>query len=134
MRIDFRPLPGPAGDVLRPLVDVAVGGLEDASLACLLDTGSLHNRFAMWVAREAGIDLTGVEPLSVGVGGRPVIARTVAVSLTLGDYRWDAQVAFCEPWPWDFQLLGQEGFLRYFRVVIEAAEHRLEITPNADRG
>ena len=129
MNISFRSLPGPNADVPRPLVDVDVAGLEDASLACLLDTGSLHNRFALWVAREAGLDLDDVEPESIGVGGRPVISRTAIVSLSMGGHRWEAPVAFCEPWPWDFQLLGQEGFLRYFRVVMEAAERRMEINP-----
>lgn len=127
MRIAFRTLPGSSRDVPRPLIDIDVSGLEDASLACLLDTGSLHNRFALWVAREAGLDLDDVEPESIGVGGRPVIARTVVVEMSLGGHRWEAPVSFCEPWPWDFQLLGQEGFLRYFRVVIEG--RHMEITP-----
>jgi len=130
VKIGFRSLPGPAEDVRRPLVDVKVGGLDDAALACLLDTGSLHNRFAAWVAREAGIDLDGIQPHSIGVGGRPVIARTTVVSLAVGSHRWEAPVAFCEPWPWDFQLLGQQGFLRFFRVVLDAADYRMEITPN----
>lgn len=130
MNISFRPLPGPAGDVPRPLIDVDVDGLDDTSLACLLDTGSLHNRFAAWVAREAGLDLSRVQPESIGVGGRPMIARTVTVGLALKGHRWEAPVAFCEPWPWDFQLLGQEGFLRHFRVLIDAADLRMDITAN----
>lgn len=130
MKFAFRALPGPSQDVRRPLVDVAMEGLDDAALACLVDTGSLHNRFALWIALEAGIDLSDIGPESIGVGGRPMIARTTTVALSVGSHRWEAPVAFCEPWPWDFQLLGQEGFLRFFRVMIDAANHRLEITPN----
>lgn len=59
-----------------------------------------------------------------------MIARTLTVGLRLGSHAWEAPVSFCEPWPWDFQLLGQEGFLRFFRVTIEAAAGRLEVTPS----
>lgn len=129
MKVPFRVLPGVTGDVPRPLIDVTLPDIEESAFACLLDTGSLHNRFASWVAREAGFDLDSVAPESIGVGGRPVIARTIPVRLRLGAYEWEAPVSFCEPWPWDFQLLGQEGFLRFFRVVIEAANRRVEMTP-----
>lgn len=130
MRVDFRALPGVNADVPRPLVDVGVAGLPDTLVTCLLDTGSLHNRFASWVAREAGLDLDGAPMESIGIGGRPVISQTIQVELRLGRHRWEAPVSFCRPWPWDFQLLGQEGFLRFFRVTIEAADRRLEIAPN----
>lgn len=128
MKVPFRVLPGSSEDIPRPMVDVSIEGLEEASLACLVDAGTLGNRFASWIAREAGIELTS-PPESIALGGRWVLARPATVELTLGAYRWEAPVWFCEPWPWDFQLLGQEGFLRYFRVTIEAANHRLEIIP-----
>lgn len=105
-------------------------GLPQTALGCLLDTGTLHNRFGLWVARAAGIDLSGVTTASIGVGGRPTIASTVTVGLRLGDVSWEAPVSFCDPWPWDFNLIGQEGFLRWFRVAIDAADRRLELEPN----
>lgn len=49
--------------------------------------------------------------------------------LSFGESRIDAPVWFCEPWPFAFHLLGQEGFLRYFRVTICAAEGWLECEP-----
>jgi len=128
MRIPFRLLPGVSLDIPRPLVDVHVTGLNETGLACLIDTGTLHNRFAAWIAREAGLDLDGIEPASIGVGGRPVIARTTTVALRIGRHAWEAPVSFCDPWPWDFQLLGQEGFLRHFRLTIQAAQGWLEIS------
>lgn len=48
----------------------------------------------------------------------------------LGDFIWEAPVSFCDPWPFDFQLLGHPGFLRWFRVVIDAADETLEVIPN----
>lgn len=111
------------------MVPVFVDGLDITPFSCLVDTGSLHNRFASWIADEAGIELENVRPASIGVGGRPTLARTVPVALRAGEHRWEAPVSFCDPWPWDFQLLGQEGFLRWFRLLVEAADRTLEITP-----
>jgi len=129
VKVPFRELPGRREDVPRPMLDVWVQGIEHTPLTSLADTGTVHNRFATWIARHAGIDLSDVPPESIGVGGRPVIARTVTVGLALGDYAWEAPISFCEPWPWDFQILGQEGFFRYFRVVVEAANRTMDIRP-----
>jgi len=43
--------------------------------------------------------------------------------------RYDAPVSFCDPWPFAFNLLGQEGFLRFFRLTLCAADCWLEIEP-----
>jgi len=40
-------------------------------------------------------------------------------------------VAFCNPWPFGFQLLGQEGFFRFFAVTLRAASFEIEIEPDA---
>ncbi|MGH2706210.1 MAG: hypothetical protein ACRDJ4_14330 [Actinomycetota bacterium] len=85
MKLAFRPLPGIHDATPRPIVVTFVAGLEETGVACLLDTGLLHNRFAGWVGREAGIDLGLVAPESLGVGGRPIIGRTVVVDLRVGD-------------------------------------------------
>ena len=58
-------------------------------------------------------------------------ARTVTCELHLANFAWEAPVAFCDPWPFDFQVLGQLGFLRWFRVVIDAADETFEVIPNA---
>ncbi|MCA1831169.1 MAG: hypothetical protein ABR548_11115 [Actinomycetota bacterium] len=129
MKIAFRALPGENTTVPRPIVNVYVDGISSVAMACLLDTGSLHNRFAGWIAQEAGIETGGVAAESIGVGGRSTIARTVTVRLGLGDFWWETPVSFCDPWPWDFNLLGQEGFLRWFTVTIKAAARTLEIKP-----
>lgn len=129
MRIDFRALPGSGAATPRPVIDVHVDGIERAALGCLLDTGTLHNRFGIGVARLAGLDLGGAPAESLGVGGRSTIGRTVAVGLRLGALSWEAPVTFCDPWPWDFQLLGQEGFPRWFTVVLEVADRRLDLRP-----
>ncbi|MGH8907337.1 MAG: aspartyl protease family protein [Egibacteraceae bacterium] len=131
MKLEFRPLPGASELTPRPIVDVQVEGFDRAPLGCLMDTGSLHNRFGAWVAHSAGIDLSTARAESLGVGGRPTTARTVTIGLRVGDVSWEAPVSFCDPWPWDFQLLGQEGFFRWFRVVVEAANRSLELEPQA---
>ena len=62
----------------------------------------------------------------VALGGFRTEARTVSVRLTVGDVTWEAPVAFCEPWPLSFHLLGQEGFFRWFRVTVRAARYTID--------
>lgn len=126
----FRGLPGMAEAVPRPIVDVLVGHDAGISVAALCDTGALHNRFAMWVAEEIGLDVQSIEPDAIGVGGQHLLARTTMVTLEIGGHAWDAPVSFCEPWPWSYQLLGQEGFLRWFEVTIRAADREMTLLPN----
>lgn len=132
MEIPFRLLPGRAEAVERPLVDVHVAGVSRTGLACLVDTGALRNRFGQWVADAAGIDLAGVETETFAMGGHLAIGRAIEVDLRVGDHYWRAPVSFCDPWPWDFQVLGQEGFLRYFDVGVSASRLRLDVVPAAE--
>ncbi len=117
------------GGIPRPIVDVGVQGIPEVPIPCLIDTGSIHNRFGLWVARSAGINLRGVPVETVGIGGVSISCRTALVGLTINGSSWEAPVAFCDPWPWDFNLLGQEGFFRWFTVTIQAADRRLDIRP-----
>ncbi|MGH2830501.1 MAG: retropepsin-like aspartic protease [Actinomycetota bacterium] len=127
----FKELPGTSQDYLRPAVPVTVEGIARAPQLCLLDTGALRNRFGAWVADAAGIDLTAVEAERVAVGGFVATARPSAVQLTLGDVTWETSVWFCDPWPLAFQLLGQEGFFRWFDVRMRAAVYEIEVNPEA---
>lgn len=123
----FRGLPGHTGIVPRPVIDVTLTHEHACRVVALCDTGALHNRFARWVADEIGLDLDGVEPEPIGVGGQHLLARSAVVSLRVGDTTWEAPVGFCEPWPWAYQLLGQEGFFRWFEVTVRAADRELDI-------
>ena len=128
MIVQFRGLPAVRGFVPRPVVDVVATHETSAHLLALCDTGALHNRFAAWVADDIGIDLTGIEPEAIGLGGQHLLARTATVALRIGDMEWEAPVSFCEPWPWSYQLLGQEGFSRWLEVIVRAADRELELT------
>ena len=114
MRYQFLELPGASGTLVRPVVPVQVEDLEDAPQLCLLDTGATTNRFASWLADAAGIDLAGAPQERLIVGGLTTIARHSRAELTVAGTRYDAPVTFCDPWPFAFNLLGQEGFLRFF--------------------
>ena len=129
MRFAFKELPGRSGDSRRPVVPVSVEGLERVPLFALVDTGSLQNRFGRWVAEAAGINLEGADRERIGLGGFASIeGLTVPVRLAIEDAEWEAPVSFCDPWPFDFQLLGQEGFFRWFRVLFRAADAVVEVT------
>jgi hypothetical protein len=108
-----------------------VEDLVEAPQLCLVDTGSTANRFGAWLADATGIDLTGAPTNEVVVGGLTTLARHARAHLTIAGVRYDAPVTFCDPWPFAFNLLGQEGFLRFFRVTLCAAEDWLELEPEA---
>lgn len=135
MRFDFVELPGDAGGALaRPVVPVQVEDLEEAPQLCLVDTGSTANRFGLWLAEATGVQLEGAPENELYIGGVRTTAKHARCDLTIAQVRYDAPVSFCDPWPFAFNLLGQEGFLRFFRVELCAAEGWLEIEPEAAGG
>jgi hypothetical protein len=134
VRFEFLELPGEAATLLRPVVPVQVEDLEDAPQLCLVDTGSTTNRFGMWLAEATGIDVSSAPESMIVVGGLSTTARHARASLTVAGVRYDAPVTFCDPWPFAFNLLGQEGFLRFFRLTVCAAESWLELDAEDEAG
>jgi hypothetical protein len=130
VRFEFLELPGEGrGTLARPTVPVQVEDLEDAPQLCLVDTGSTANRFGVWLAEATGLDLSGAPETLLQVAGVATIAKHARADLTIAGVRYDAPVSFCDPWPFAFNLLGQEGFLRFFRVTLCANEGWLEVEP-----
>jgi hypothetical protein len=99
---------------------------------CVVDTGSTRNHFGRWLAAAVGIDLDGAPEEDIAVRGVNTAAQLARADLTIAGARYDAPISFCEPWPFAFNLLGQEGFLRFFRVTICAADGWLDVAPEAD--
>jgi hypothetical protein len=129
VRFDFLELPGQAGALFRPVVPVQFEDLEEAPQLCLVDTGSTANRFGAWLAEATGVDLAGAPETTVNLGGVMTTARHARADLTIAGLRYDAPISFCDPWPFAFNLLGQEGFLRFFRVTLCAAQGWLDVEP-----
>ena len=130
MRFSFLELPGERRPLLRPVVPVQLEDLEQAPLLCLLDTGAIDNRLGADLASIAGVSLTdALDEDEIAVGGTRTRGVCVRVDLTIGDVRYEAPVWFCDPWPFGFGLLGQEGFFRFFRVTICAGGGWLECRP-----
>lgn len=129
MRYPFKELPASSSSIARPVLPVVVEGQRRAPQYCLVDSGSLHNRFGAWLARSVGIDLGGTPTEVIALGGFQTEARRALVRLSVGDATWLSPVWFCNPWPLGFHILGQEGFLRHFEVTIRAASHEMELTP-----
>jgi hypothetical protein len=128
VRFAFLELPGGDGiGIVRPVVPVQVGDLELAPQLCLIDTGALRNRFAFWLAEACGIELADAPTAELALGGFVTTAYEARVDLTVGEDRFDAPVSFCDPWPLGFNLLGQEGFLRNFRLTLSVSEAWLEL-------
>jgi len=129
MRLGFKELPGLPTDYLRPVAPVRVEG-QNLLVAGLLDTGSLENRFGSWVAEALGLDLQAAEPVDLAMGGVITHARSIPVDLAIEGLAWRAPVSFCDPWPFGFHLLGQEGFFRFFHVSIRASSYQLDLEPD----
>ena len=49
--------------------------------------------------------------------------------LTTTGQSWEAEVAFCDPWPYGWGLLGQLAFFRFFTVTFRASELTFEVEP-----
>jgi hypothetical protein len=137
MRFVFRELPAAGGGVLtpRPVVDIALEGLDAAPVGCLLDTGALRTRMSAELAPLAGIELSGALTEDFFIGGFKTAGTLARVSLTLTDgadeFCWDAPVWFCDPWPLPFGLAGLEGFLHHFVITIRADDGYLDVEPNS---
>jgi hypothetical protein len=135
MRFAFRALPAAGGGTQtpRPVVDIALEGLEAAPIECLLDTGALRTRMSTELAPLAGVELSGDLTEEFYVGGLKTVGMLARVNLTVTDgmdkFSWDAPVWFCDPWPHPFGLAGLEGFLHHFLVTIHAYDGYLEIEP-----
>ncbi len=137
MRFTFRTLPAAGGGALtpRPVVDIALDGLEAAPIECLLDTGALRTRMSAEIAALAGIELSGDLTEEFFLAGVKTAGTMARVNLMVTDgtdeFSWDAPVWFCDPWPHPFGLAGLEGFLHHFLVTIHAYHGHLEIEPES---
>ena len=129
MRLSFVELPGSRSTLARPAVPVQIEDLDQSPQLCLVDTGSTGNRFGAWLAEAAGIDLSGAPSETVAIAGLRTTAQHARADVTVAGLRYEAPVTFCDPWPFAFGLLGQEGFLRFFRVTFCARDFWLEIEP-----
>jgi len=133
LRFPFIELPGELRPLIRPAVPVQIEDLDDAPQVCLLDSGALSNRLPAWLADAAGLSLDdALAQDEIVVGGARTTGRLLQVELTLGDVRFQAPAWFCDPWNLSFGLLGQEGFFRFFRVTLCAAEGWLECEPEEE--
>lgn len=130
MRFAFLELPGTSPPLARPVLPVQVEDLVGAPLRCLLDSGATANRLPAWLAAAAGLDLDDASDEDrIVVAGLETRGRLVRADLTIAAMRFQAPVWFCEPWPYGFGLLGQEGFFRFFRVTFCAAESWVDVEP-----
>lgn len=133
--IDFRIVPtGASGSIARPLLDVHLGAALGLPQTCLIDTGAAGIRLSAELARAGGISLpdatTGSDLVIGGVRSqRFERTQQLTVPLPSGPVTWRPVVAFCDPWPHSFGLLGLRGFFDRFDVLIQGADARFAVTP-----
>jgi hypothetical protein len=132
VRHPYVELPGEVGP-LRPAIDVQLEGLHEVRYACLVDSGAVANRLPAALATLAGLSLEdALDEDRIAVAGLATTGRLLRADVTVSGETLDVPVWFCDPWPWSFGLLGQEGFFRYFRVTLCAAEGWLEVVREAE--
>ena len=128
----YTELPDGAGGGPRPLLDVTVADMDELQFPCLVDSGAVHSLLPRWLADTAGIALGGAEwSRSLAVAAATVDAAFVTTQLSVGGHRWEAEVGFCDPWPYSWGLLGQQSFFGYFTVVFRTVDFEFEVTPVA---
>jgi Aspartyl protease len=120
------------GLATRPVIPVVVEDNDLLPYWCLIDTGALRNLMPLDLAHEAGVDLDEWPTETVSAGGRDYRAHHARCSLTVAGRTFEAPVSFCEGWLPSFGLLGQDGFLRYFRLEMSAAGEWFDLTWEAD--
>lgn len=129
MIVPYTELPMDAGGWARPLVDLVVAGMDDVFVPCLVDSGSLHTLVPSWVANAAGIEHDAMSPRHLRVAGAVTEARFATTRLAAGPHGWEAEVGFCDPWPYGWGLAGQLSFFRYFTVTFRATDFEFELAP-----
>ena|SRR5258707_15523657 len=122
-------LPSQSESVSRPIINVQLVQLPEAPLACLVDSGAIQNRFPKDFADAAGIALDEPDDTcppfwAAGTMHTGVIIR---VQLRVALFEWEAPVCFVDDWPYDFGLLGDEGFFRWFHVCFHAADEQITL-------
>lgn len=130
MIVTYTEVPSVAGGTPRPLLDMVVADMFDAPVPCWVDSGAVINTLLpAWLADAAGIDLVDPDTRGLAVAGLETAATFTTTSLTVGDFRWEARVAFCSPWPYSWGLLGHDAFFRYFTVTFRAADYEFDLQP-----
>jgi hypothetical protein len=118
----------------RPALAVQLEDLREAPHLCLVDSGAISNRLPTALAALAGLSVAeALDEDRIVVGGLVTSGRLLRVDLTVAGVRFEAPAWFCDPWPFGFGLLGQEGFFRFFRVTFCAAEGWLDVVPERQR-
>jgi Retroviral aspartyl protease len=133
-----QPIPSLGGVLVRyrPVLAVRLAGANHTSLVDgLLDTGADETVFEEWNAAVVGVDLRQAPERLVALAGRPqpIRCRYAPVQLRITDgmqetYEWTAMVGFVTG-RLHYGLLGQAGFLQYFRADFDGETREVILTP-----
>jgi hypothetical protein len=115
----------------RPLVDVALADMDELRYPCLVDSGALNTLLPRWLADAAAVDLDGARRRSLAVAAAAIEAFFVTTRMSAVGYSWEAEIGFCDPWPYSWGLLGHRSFFRYFTVTFRAVDFEFDLEPVA---
>jgi len=129
MIVPYTEVPEGVGGGPRPLVDVAVADMDELRYPCLVDSGALHTLMPRWLADAAAIELQGAARRSLAVAATQMEAVFATARMTAADHSWEAEIGFCDPWPYSWGLLGHRAFFRYFTVTLRAVDFEFDLEP-----
>jgi hypothetical protein len=127
--VAYTEIPAEAGGVPRPLVDLAIADMDELRYPCLVDSGAVNTLLPGWLAEAAAVDLAGADRRTVAVAATGAEAAFTTIRLSTIDHSWEAEVGFCDPWPYAWGLAGQRSFFRFFTVTFRAVDFEFELTP-----
>lgn len=128
MRFSFTSVPGDAAGVPRPLLTFPLDG-SPLPVTCLIDTGSVRNRLPGEWADLLGISADGRRTEQIGIGGMQRKSFLVEdIQVVVAGIALNLDFWFVHDWDPPSGLLGQEGFLQYLNVTLNAAEYWFELT------
>ena len=118
---------------VRPIIpiDIRFAG-EEMTCEVLVDSGADINLLSADVGEVLGIPVReGREATVGGIGGTGIPIFIHPVSITVGGWSFDVEMAFMPDMPTvGYGVVGQKGFFDLFRVQFDLRNERIELEPN----
>ena len=124
MIVPYTELPAGAGGSPRPLLDLLIADMDDILVPCLVDSGALNTLLPAWIGEAAGIAIQDAPTKRLGVAGTSTQAAFVTTLLSVGGHSWEADVGFCDPWPYGWGRRIQTVSASHEMILCD--ERRLE--------
>ena len=108
------------------MLNVRLDGLP-TGIPCLVDSGAAANRFSAEIAEQLDIKREDAPLERFSAGAQTYSGWFTSVQLSVEEWTWEAPVFFAYDWQPSYQLLGLEGFFRFFTVCFHTVDDYFEL-------